>query len=187
MRVRKQDRGILPKSHLWQCAVLWLLTQGKEDWLQETIMNTLTPETDAAAWTETNWANACVTAQFAQKLEQERDKALALFQSSQRARASLDEALDKVLADKAAISRTVKACMEAMPFGNQQTHTPENLAARIGDLAYLLAKEVSENEAMREAIMQANERLSGLEDHLTGNHGLFLLDAISKLKPFIND
>jgi hypothetical protein len=37
MRVRQQDRGILPKSHLWKCAVLWLLTQGKEDWLQETI------------------------------------------------------------------------------------------------------------------------------------------------------
>ncbi len=48
MRVRKQDRGILPKSHLWQCAVLWLFAQGKEDWLQETIMNTPTPETDAA-------------------------------------------------------------------------------------------------------------------------------------------
>jgi hypothetical protein len=170
---------------------MWLLAEGKEDWLQKTIqviiMNTPTPETDAAAWTETNWANACVTADFARKLERERDKALALFQSGARARASLDEALDKVLADKAAISRTVKACMEAMPFGNQQTHTPENLAARIEGLAYALDKEVSENEDMREAIMQANERLSGLEDHLAGNHGLFLLDAISKLKPFIND
>ena len=48
MRVRQQDRGILSKSHLWKCAVLWLLTQGKEDWLQKTIMNTPTPETDAA-------------------------------------------------------------------------------------------------------------------------------------------
>jgi len=27
---------------------MWLLTQRKEDWLQETIMNTSTPETDAA-------------------------------------------------------------------------------------------------------------------------------------------
>lgn len=48
MRVRKQDRGILPKSHLWKCAVLWLFAEGKEAWLQETIMNTPTPETDAA-------------------------------------------------------------------------------------------------------------------------------------------
>jgi hypothetical protein len=37
MRVRQQDRGILSKSHLWKCAVLWLLAEGKEDWLQETI------------------------------------------------------------------------------------------------------------------------------------------------------
>ena len=36
-------------------------------------MNTTTPETDAVAWTETNWANACVTADFARKLERERD------------------------------------------------------------------------------------------------------------------
>jgi hypothetical protein len=46
--MRQQDRGILSKSHLWKCAVLWLLTQGKEDWLKETIMNTPTPETDDA-------------------------------------------------------------------------------------------------------------------------------------------
>jgi hypothetical protein len=38
-------------------------------------MNTDTPETDASAWTETNWANACVTADFARKLERERDEA----------------------------------------------------------------------------------------------------------------
>lgn len=36
-------------------------------------MNTPTPETDAVAWTETNWANACVTADFARKLERERN------------------------------------------------------------------------------------------------------------------
>lgn len=48
MRVRQQDRSILPKSHLWKCAVLWLLAKRKKDWLQETIMNTPTPETDAA-------------------------------------------------------------------------------------------------------------------------------------------
>lgn len=34
-----------------------------------------TPETDAAAWTETNWANAIVLAKFARKLERERDEA----------------------------------------------------------------------------------------------------------------
>ena len=75
-----------------------------------------TPETDAEAMHD------YVLADFARKLEQDRDKARSLFQSSERARASLDEALDKVLAN---------------------------------------------NTAMRKAIMQANERLLGLEDHLT--------------------
>jgi hypothetical protein len=42
-----------------------------------------------------------------------------------------------------------------------------------------------ENAAMREAIRGAHERLAGLEDHLSGNHGLFLSDALSKLKPFL--
>ena len=37
-------------------------------------MNTPTPETDAVEWAETNWANACVTADFARKLERERDE-----------------------------------------------------------------------------------------------------------------
>jgi hypothetical protein len=98
-------------------------------------MKAPTPETDAEAMRD------YVLADFARKLEQERDKARALFQSSERARA---------------------------------------------DLAYTLAKEVSENEDMREAIRQANERLLGLEDHLTKNHGLFLLDALAKLQPFLN-
>lgn len=39
--------------------------------------DTPTPETDAAAWTETNWANACVTAEFARKLERELAEARA--------------------------------------------------------------------------------------------------------------
>ena len=34
-----------------------------------------TPETDAAAWTETNAANALVLASFAAKLERQRDEA----------------------------------------------------------------------------------------------------------------
>lgn len=98
-------------------------------------MKAPTPETDAEAMHD------YVLADFARKLERERDTARSLFQSSERARASLNEALDKVLAD---------------------------------------------NTAMREAIRQANERLLGLEDHLTKNHGLFLLDALAKLQPFLN-
>lgn len=42
-----------------------------------------------------------------------------------------------------------------------------------------------ENAAMREAIKEAHERLVGLEDHLPRNHGMFLLDALSKLQPFL--
>ena len=37
--------------------------------------NKPTPETDAAAWTDTNWENACVRAKFARKLERERNEA----------------------------------------------------------------------------------------------------------------
>jgi hypothetical protein len=37
-----------------------------------------TPETDAAAWVETNQANALVLASFARNLERQRDEALEL-------------------------------------------------------------------------------------------------------------
>ena len=38
------------------------------------------PETDAAAWVETNQANALALASFARKLERQRDEALELAQ-----------------------------------------------------------------------------------------------------------
>lgn len=53
-----------------------------------------------------------------------------------------------------AMRGVISACMSAMPVGNIQTHTPENLAARIGDLAAALAAETSENEAMRDELQK---------------------------------
>lgn len=64
-----------------------------------------TPETDAAEMpidrVDTIASRPCcvVTADFARKLERERDKARNLVQSGIRARASLNEALDKTLHD----------------------------------------------------------------------------------------
>jgi hypothetical protein len=69
-------------------------------------MNTDTPETDASAWTETNWANACVTADFAQKLERERDEA----------------------------RETIAAALKALPVGYIPAHTPASIPGRIADL-----------------------------------------------------
>lgn len=53
----------------------------------------------------------------------------------------------------------VDACMKAMPCGNIATHTPENLAGRIGELAQSLAAESLENEGMRTAIKEGHTAL----------------------------
>jgi len=52
--------------------------------------------------------NDPVSADFARQLERERDTALSLFRSSERARSSLNEALDKVLADNTAMREAIR-------------------------------------------------------------------------------
>ena len=99
-----------------------------------------------------------------------------------------------------AMRGVISACMSAMPVGNIQTHTPENLAARIGDLAAALAAETSENEAMREAIKDAHYALAYVYNHGAGscafpfrteddlcseNRFHHVKDALDALKPFI--
>lgn len=81
----------------------------------------------------------------------------------------------------------VSACMSAMPIGNIQTHTPENLAARIGDLASALAAETSENEAMREAIKNIYYLTEGYADGApdASAHDKLCNEIADKLKPLI--
>jgi len=43
----------------------------------------------------------------------------------------------------------------------------------------------AENEAMRDAINTACDMCDGLDLHLPGNHGLFLLKALDKLQPYL--
>jgi hypothetical protein len=57
--------------------------------------NQPTPETDAAAWVETNQANALVLASFACNLERQRDAAISRFESSQSARMELKRERDE--------------------------------------------------------------------------------------------
>lgn len=64
--------------------------------------------------------------------------------------------MQRIERELAEAQTVVKACMAAMPVGNIKTHTPENLADRISDLALALARETNENEAMRAAIQEAN-------------------------------
>ena len=42
-----------------------------------------------------------------------------------------------------------------------------------------------ENISMRQAISVAVECIEGLDLHLQGNHGLFILMALDKLQPFL--
>lgn len=48
--------------------------------------------------------------------------------------------------------KIIDECMRVMPFGNIQTHTPENLPARIQELASSLAKSDIDNEDLIELI-----------------------------------
>lgn len=131
-----------------------------------------TPETEAetkrikdaldSACTEGDWPAPVlsVSADFARNLERERDEARAI----------------------------VSACMSAMPVGNIQTHTPENLAARIGALAAALAAETSENEAMREAIKEAHALCKESErtHSFDGEHAIDCVQSVlAKLQPFL--
>jgi hypothetical protein len=60
----------------------------------------------------------------------------------------------------ATLREIVSACMEAMPCGNIATHTPENLAGRIGELAQALAAESLENEKLEAENARLKEQLS---------------------------
>lgn len=43
----------------------------------------------------------------------------------------------------------------------------------------------AENEAMKKAVQTAADSLDGLDKHLHGNLGMFLLLALEKLQPFL--
>ena len=47
----------------------------------------------------------------------------------------------------------IRNCMAAMPVGNIRTHTPENLAGRIGDMATELASHSLELETCENALL----------------------------------
>ena len=88
-----------------------------------------------------------------------------------------------------AMRGVISACMSAMPVGNIQTHTPENLAARIGDLAAALAAETSENEAMWETMRETAGILAQIPDAYDSRFfraGQWADAALAKLQPFIN-
>jgi hypothetical protein len=75
--------------------------------------NQPTPETDAAAWVETNQANALVLASFACNLERQRDAAISRFESSQSARMELKRERDEARE----LARELRDALEAvMPY-----------------------------------------------------------------------
>lgn len=79
---------------------------------EEEQKNSDTPETDAACWQEGHWNRTeCVYADFARKLERERDEAIKeldkkctmfdkLFYSSERIRNERDKALEELVGFK---------------------------------------------------------------------------------------
>lgn len=52
-------------------------------------------------------------------------------------------------------------------------------------LTHVLGVTMMEGVGMRSAITSAVDCLAGLDGHLPGNHGMFLLYALEKLQPFI--
>jgi uncharacterized protein (DUF305 family) len=62
--------------------------------------NQPTPETDAAAWVETNQANALVLASFARNLERQRDELQRAVQNHQGAVNIAIEALDRTITQR---------------------------------------------------------------------------------------
>ena len=120
-----------------------------------------TPETDAAAWTETNWANACVTADFARRMERERDEAASaintnvrLFDLVRYSRAILHE--DELITDEEYAWLCGGAEMANSPKGGSPS--PRRLED-YDDLSKQL-------EAMREVIKEAHDIFYDLAEHI---------------------
>ncbi len=75
----------------------------------------------------------------------------------------------------------ISDCMKEMPCGNITTHTPENLAGRIGELAQELAVESLENENLRKVLANlVNNNL--IRDLASINSNVFIhFDAAKKI------
>ena len=65
----------------------------------------------------------------------------------------------------------IDECMRVMPFGNIQTHTPENLPARIQELASALAQSEIENDDLTDVVLQAINILDGNEEPIDWRRG----------------
>lgn len=70
--------------------------------------------------------------------------------------------------DEAREERDVSALLGALPHG-----------------AHDVTEGVGIIRAMRQAITSSWDMLQGIEEHLTGNHGMFVQAAIAKLQPFL--
>jgi hypothetical protein len=95
-----------------------------------------TPMTDANCWSQDAdiYRGEIINSNFARRLERELNAANAI----------------------------IKACISAMPVGNLATHTPDNLAARIGELAKSLAVESIACEDAEKDAAALSEALSGM-------------------------
>lgn len=121
---------------------LWTAPFGSINHQREhsTMSTTDTPRTDAI---KTRLVNAF--ADFARGKEYAEVTAMLLS-------GILDEVghLERQLSNAQSI---IRDCMASMPVGNIRTHTPENLAGRIGDMATELASQSFELEACENALL----------------------------------
>ena len=95
--------------------------------------NQPTPETDAAAWVETNQANDLVLASFARNLERQRDAAISRFESSQHARMGLKRERDELQRTVQSHRGAVNIAIEALDRAITQRDEARELARELRD------------------------------------------------------
>lgn len=75
----------------------------------------------------------------------------------------------------AVLEKIVNDCMAVMPFGNIRTHTPENLAPRIADLATECAEQSNARDRADDRVAVLEKALRELELWLRTNAGISVL------------
>lgn len=88
-----------------------------------------------------------------------------LIKFSRTALPALSAAVRRLSEENERTSKIVSDCLRAMPCGNIKTHTPENLAGRIADIASELARASEENERLRKALKELIQSASPHPQH----------------------
>jgi len=111
----------------------------------------------------------------------------ALAESEKQFQVKVDE-IASLLAERDKAQGILKACLSAMPFGNIETHTVENLPGRIADLASEISAVSSENErleaelaAMRQSTQSAQTILAD-DGRSLGQVAFDAGNAVQKIK-----